>query len=267
MSCCVPPFFKLLIFKSFAFRPISSSLVPKEGHPCGVPPRLRRGSPSPIKCPPSGGAHQLPPASSPRLGRSSAGGMLPPDPLGFAPCVPFGTRAPLRVDQARGGWAQGGWATQALSTLRSNPLFNTKRENLKKLVEQGRRPRSWGLWVCGRRLGSRWAIPVVKLVGRRSLSISLSSRVVHGPSEASQPVPEGHRPHIHGPGVVRGPTAPLPHDFAQAKSSEYTQALSGPPEAPPCAAPVAPVGHQEERGQAWRHTRSCDARSWRRWAT
>lgn len=51
MSCCVPPFFKLLIFKSFAFRPISSSLVPKEGHPCGVPPRLRRGSPSGKKWP------------------------------------------------------------------------------------------------------------------------------------------------------------------------------------------------------------------------
>lgn len=75
-------------------------------------------------------------------------------------------------------------------------------------MEQGRRPRSWGRWLCGRRLGSRWAIPVVKLVGRRSLSISLSSRVVNGPSEASQPVPEGHRPHIHGPGVVRGPSAP-----------------------------------------------------------
>lgn len=160
------PLRESLIFKDFAFRPLlillASNFALLAGHPCGVPPRLRRGSPSPIKCPPSGGAHQLPPASSPRLGRSSAGGMLPPDPLGFAPCVPFGTRAPHRVDQARGGWAQGGWATQALSTLRSNPLFNTKRENLKKLVEQGRRPRSWGLWVCGRRLGSRWAIPVVR---------------------------------------------------------------------------------------------------------
>jgi len=85
----------------------------------------------------------LPPASSPRLGRSSAGGMLPPDPLGFAPCVPFGTRAPLRVDQARGGWAQGGWATLALSTLRSNPLFNTKRKIFKN-VGQAKRVRPGG---------------------------------------------------------------------------------------------------------------------------
>lgn len=125
---------------------------------------------------------------------------------------------------------------------------------------QGRRPRSWSRWVCGRRLGSRWAIPVVKLVGRRSLSISLSSRVVHGPSEASQPVAaRGHRPHIHGLARERSDRAGRSPEskpvgrrsrrrrsrLCEAKSSEYTQALSGPPEAPPCAAPVEPVGHQK----------------------
>ena len=44
----------------------------------------------------------LPPASSPRLGRSSAWGVPPPDPLGLPPpCAPFGARAPPRQIQKK----------------------------------------------------------------------------------------------------------------------------------------------------------------------
>ena len=158
------PLRESLIFKDFAFRPLlillASNFALFAGAPLRGSPRLRRGSPSPIKCPPTGGAHQLPgfqPAPRALLGRGHAA----PRPLGLRPLCALRARAP--VGSIRQGWVGArGWATLALSTLRSNPLFNTKRENLKKLVEQGRRPRSWGLWVCGRRLGSRWAIPVVR---------------------------------------------------------------------------------------------------------
>ena len=57
---------KSLIYKPFENRPSLILLVLvlalSAGHPCGVPPRLRRGSPSGIKCPPSGGR-----IGSPRL--------------------------------------------------------------------------------------------------------------------------------------------------------------------------------------------------------
>jgi len=63
-----PPL-KSLIFKQSRFRPflilLASNFALLAGHPCGVPPRLRRGSPSRIKCPPSGGAHRFPPAARP----------------------------------------------------------------------------------------------------------------------------------------------------------------------------------------------------------
>ena len=60
---------KSLIYKPFENRPSLILLVLvlalSAGHPCGVPPRLRRGSPSGIKCPPSGGAHRFPPTARP----------------------------------------------------------------------------------------------------------------------------------------------------------------------------------------------------------
>ena len=53
-ACVRTPLIKFLISKDFESRPISSSLVPREGHPCGVPPPLRGGSPSRISRPPKG---------------------------------------------------------------------------------------------------------------------------------------------------------------------------------------------------------------------
>ena len=46
--------------------------------------------------------------SPPRLRRSQAGGLLPPDPQGCAPCAPFGARAPAMADQ-EGGVPRHGW--------------------------------------------------------------------------------------------------------------------------------------------------------------
>ena len=58
---------KSLIYKPFENRPSLILLVLvlalSAGHPCGVPPRLRRGSPSGIKCPPQRGGR----IGSPRL--------------------------------------------------------------------------------------------------------------------------------------------------------------------------------------------------------
>ena len=62
--------------------------------------------------PPGGGSNRgvaalrltFPPAYGPRLGRSSTWGVPPPDPLGCAPCAPFGARAPA-VGRPKGkGW-------------------------------------------------------------------------------------------------------------------------------------------------------------------
>lgn len=53
-----PPI-KSLIFKESKSCPslilLASNFALVAGHPCGVPPRLRRGSPSGNKCPPEGG--------------------------------------------------------------------------------------------------------------------------------------------------------------------------------------------------------------------
>lgn len=85
-----------------------------------------------ISDPPQGGRARavaafgllLPPASRPRLRRSTAGGVPPPDPQGCAPCAPFGARAPAVADRKGGGclkkfnnwswgwWLWAGWATR-----------------------------------------------------------------------------------------------------------------------------------------------------------
>jgi hypothetical protein len=93
-----------------------------------------------------------------RLGRLHGCGACRPQTPCASPPVRSRARAPHRVDQARGGWAQGGWATLALSTLRSNPLFNTKRGKFLKRgaseARQARRAapcgqRRWEVWGCG----------------------------------------------------------------------------------------------------------------------
>lgn len=82
-SCVRTPRRKSLISKDFENRPISSSLVPREGHPSGVPPPLRGGSPSRSKCPPEGGALSPParPAALPSpLRAGPPRGVLPHTP-------------------------------------------------------------------------------------------------------------------------------------------------------------------------------------------
>jgi hypothetical protein len=81
--------------------PKGGRTVPPSGVSCGTPARPK-GLADPH---PTGGAPQgwlRPPwASGPRLGRSSAWGVPPPDPLGCAPCTP--SRAGSRYLLTNGG--------------------------------------------------------------------------------------------------------------------------------------------------------------------
>lgn len=78
------------------------------GTSCRIPPALRAVNNSP----PEGGVR--PPcalrllASRPRLRRSRAWGLQPPDPLGFAPCAAFASRAPF-TRRHREGLLQAVW--------------------------------------------------------------------------------------------------------------------------------------------------------------
>lgn len=142
-----PPI-KSLIFKEFKSRPslilLASNFALVAGHPCGVPPRLRRGSPSGNKCPPEGG-ELAPPARGacrsphPPFGRAVAPlwGLRPPRPAGAAP--PFGVsngqgRSPRRpkagghqkekninlVMAGAGGYVGEGWAAGGQSLWSSS---------------------------------------------------------------------------------------------------------------------------------------------------
>lgn len=119
----------------------------------------------PISDPPQGGSSKgsgglrpaAPPGVPPAPRALHGRGCATPRPLGLRPLRALRPAGPCLVDQAGGGWAQGGWATLALSMLRSNPLFNTKRKNLESVGQAKRvRPEAfpcgqgwWEVWGCG----------------------------------------------------------------------------------------------------------------------
>ena len=150
--------------------------------------------------PPQGGRIKTaPPASGPRLGRSSAWGGTPPDPLGCAPWRAFAHRAPAAsVIQPEGFRARvrrwRGWASRRLvhaRRLAPPPLpwiqfFKSK---------------ATGAWASRRLVHRRASVPAAAAVGRPRHRPQggcppwVGSGVVHGQSgpQGRAPAPPGTR--------------------------------------------------------------------------